>query len=78
MTPNPCSKILGHKWLDPVCVEDGCCSLMLGNALKAYVKAQRRMLERWSEANEAKRNELWRELHACEDRACDALERWGR
>ena len=77
-TTNPCDKIFDHKWLDPVCVEDGCCSLMLGYALKAYVKAQRQMLEKWSECDDAKRTELWRNLHSCEDAARDALERWGR
>lgn len=30
---NPCTKIFDHKWLDPVCVEDGCQSLFLVQAL---------------------------------------------
>lgn len=31
---NPCAKIFDHKWLDPVCVEDGCQSLFLAEANK--------------------------------------------
>lgn len=27
--PNLCAKIFDHKWLDPVCVEKGCQSLVL-------------------------------------------------
>jgi hypothetical protein len=37
---NPCAKIFDHKWLDPVCVENGCQSLFLP-ALLAVAEAAR-------------------------------------
>ncbi|MEA3044530.1 MAG: hypothetical protein QOH47_2368 [Sphingomonadales bacterium] len=70
---NPCAKIFDHKWLSPECVETGCRSLILEHALAAYLKAQCRMLERWSEGGKAVQQELWRNLHACEAAARNAL-----
>lgn len=71
---NPSAAIFDHKWLDPVCVESGCRSLVLERALAAYRTAQRRMLERWSEVSPEKQQELWQALHACEAAADNALE----
>lgn len=72
---NPCEGIFSRKWLDPACVGHGCQSLVLAGALHAYMKAQRRMLNRWSEGDEAVKQQLWRDLHACEAIAVDALAR---
>ncbi len=43
-------------------------------ALVAYRTAQRRMLERWADGDEAVRRELWQDLHACEELANAVLE----
>lgn len=32
---NPCAKVLDHKWLDPVCVEGGCQSLLIKQLIEA-------------------------------------------
>lgn len=69
----PGAKILDHKWLDPQCIETGCRSLNLSNALRAYLSAQRRMLDRWADGDVLVKNELWRALHACEVAAVAAL-----
>lgn len=45
------------------------------NALRAYLKAQRRMLEKWAEGSDELKTALWRDLHACEDAAVAALDR---
>lgn len=42
-------------------------------ALLVYRTAQRRMLERWADGDAAVRQELWRDLHACEEVADEAL-----
>lgn len=42
-------------------------------ALKAYRLAQGRMLDRWSDADQALKKELWSNLHACEDAAMAVL-----
>lgn len=41
--------------------------------LRQYVVAASRMLLRWSESDDMLRNELWRNLHACEEPAREAL-----
>lgn len=46
----------------------------LREALRAYIKAQGRMLTRWAEADEGVKKQLWRDLHMCEAPARDALE----
>jgi hypothetical protein len=43
--------------------------------LEAYVKAQGRMLDRWSEAHSLEKKELWNALHACEADARECIER---
>jgi len=45
----------------------------LAAALDAYVKAQSRMLEKWSHADPFSRQRLWRDLHACEEAGRAAL-----
>ncbi len=45
----------------------------LEKALRLYVLAQSRMLERWSEADIAVRAQLWANLHLCEDAGRSAL-----
>lgn len=42
-------------------------------ALAAYLKAQRRMLDKWADGDDAVKNQLWRDLHACELAAAAAL-----
>jgi len=46
----------------------------LEGALLAYVLAQSRILDRWSEADDAVRRGLWSALHVCEDAGRAALE----
>jgi hypothetical protein len=46
----------------------------LVTALRAYVYAQSRMLEKWAEGNDVLRRDLWRNLHDCEDAGRAALE----
>ena len=41
--------------------------------LRAYVKAQSRMLERWSEGDDAVKADLWTALHSCEEPARAAI-----
>lgn len=43
-------------------------------ALRAYLYAQRRMLEKWAEGSDELKTGLWRNLHACEDAAVAALD----
>lgn len=45
----------------------------LRSALRAYLNAQCRMLERWAEGDEAVKRELWQALHACEEAGRAAL-----
>jgi hypothetical protein len=45
----------------------------LYEALAAYRKAQRRMLEQWSECDERARQNLWVDLHRCQLAADAAL-----
>lgn len=45
----------------------------LRNALRAYLNAQCRMLERWAEVDDAVKRELWQALHACEEAGRAAL-----
>lgn len=45
----------------------------LVEALREYVKAQGRMLERWADADDAAKVVLWNNLHACEDAGRAAL-----
>ena len=66
-------QIFEHKFLDPACIVGGCKSLALSSALRSYRRAQRRMLDRWSEGDENVKRELWRDLHACEAPAEIAL-----
>lgn len=47
----------------------------LVKCLWAYVRAQGRMRDRWSESDEAVKNELWKNLHSCEDAAREVLEK---
>ena len=42
-------------------------------ALRDYVRAQRRMLERWTDADKSVRHQLWRDLHVCEAGGREAL-----
>ena len=42
-------------------------------ALRRYMVAQRRMLDRWADGDDAVKKELWQELHACEDGAWAAI-----
>ncbi len=46
----------------------------LRRALKAYILAQSRMLDKWAFGDKAVRKDLWKNLHACEEPARDALE----
>ena len=46
----------------------------LRNALRAYVKAQSRMLERWAESDDAVKAKLWADLHLCEEPGRAALD----
>ena len=46
----------------------------LREALSAYVKAQSRMADRWSEGDKAVKRELWQKLHNCEEGGRAALE----
>ena len=39
----------------------------LREALDAYVKAQGRMLDKWSEGDKAVKKQLWQNLHKCEE-----------
>lgn len=43
------------------------------DALRAYLKAQRRMLDKWADGDENVKRDLWRDLHACEVAAESAL-----
>lgn len=43
-------------------------------ALKAYRKAQRRMLEKWADGDDAVKADLWRNLHACDVLADEILD----
>ncbi len=42
-------------------------------ACKGYLAAQSRMLDRWADASPELREELWRDLHACENIARAAI-----
>ncbi len=42
-------------------------------ALRAYVLAQGRMLDRWADGDDNVKRYLWKNLHACEDAARKAL-----
>ena len=46
----------------------------LRTALRAYIHAQRRMLEKWADGDAAVKQRLWQDLHACEDPVADALD----
>lgn len=48
--------------------------LQLRDALKNYVKAQSRMLEKWADGDENVKQDLWRNLHACEQAGRAALD----
>jgi hypothetical protein len=37
---NPAEKIFDHMWLDPVCIESGCQSLLLGQECNTRAAAQ--------------------------------------
>lgn len=53
--------------------------LTLQGALRAYIKAQSRMLERWADGDENVKRDLWQALHACEGtgrRASDLVDLW--
>lgn len=43
-------------------------------ALRAYVHAQRRMLEKWADGDAAVKQRLWQDLHACEEPAAAVLD----
>lgn len=43
-------------------------------ALRSYVVAQGRMLNRWSEGDDRVKADLWKDLHACEHLAREVLE----
>lgn len=43
------------------------------DALKAYRAAQRRMLDKWADGDEAVKRGLWQRLHECEAAADSAL-----
>jgi hypothetical protein len=43
-------------------------------ALQAYVNAQSRMLAKWADGSLDLKNQLWRDLHACEEAGRAALE----
>lgn len=64
-----------HDVLKPLCagnytaadVDAACREIVrLREALSAYVAAQSRMAERWSEGDADIRKELWGDLHSCE------------
>jgi hypothetical protein len=46
----------------------------LRSALRAYVYAQSRMLERWADGDGNVKRGLWQALHACEGPAREAME----
>ena len=43
-------------------------------SLRDYRSAQRRMRDKYAEGDEAVKRDLWRNLHACEDRATELLD----
>jgi hypothetical protein len=45
----------------------------LANALREYVKAQGRMLDKWADGDENVKRDLWQNLHACEEAGRKAL-----
>ena len=49
-------------------------NVLLLEALQDYVKAQGRMRDKWAEGDEHVKTDLWRALHACEDKARAAIE----
>lgn len=42
-------------------------------ALKDYLYAQRRMLEKWADGDNNVKNGLWRKLHSCEEKAVSVI-----
>ena len=46
----------------------------LEQALRAYVLAQGRMLDRWADGDDAVKQRLWKDLHACEEAGRAAIE----
>lgn len=59
---------------EPWCTLTNATAAKVVSALVEYRKAQRRMLERWADGDEAVKKELWRALHDCEPAANAALE----
>ena len=47
---------------------------MLYRCLLAYRHAQRKMLDQYAESSQEKCNQLWRDLHACEADADEAID----
>jgi len=47
---------------------------LIERALRDYVLAQSRMADRWAEADEAVKRQLWKDLHFCEACGREALE----
>lgn len=46
-------------------------------ALRAYVLAQRRMLDGWAEGDKDVKTDLWKNLHACQIEGEEALHEAG-
>lgn len=42
-------------------------------AVERYVREQGRMLDGWADSDDARKQELWQKLHACEEPARQAL-----
>lgn len=53
-------------------------SIMAIEALKAYRKAQGRMLDNWAEGDAVVKNSLWKNLHACQQLADIVLAKWDK